>query len=415
MPPSPHAPAPPRRILLVDCDQFFVQCARLADPEGVGRQELLLVGGRPDARGVVTSASYPTRAFGVRSGMPMARALRLCPEARVVPVPGPMCAAKSASVRRVLERWAPRVEAASVDEAYLELTGTEALYAGETLRETARRIQESVWAETDIRVSIGGGTSKLVAKLAVRPAKPNGVHIVAPGCEEAFLAELRLEDSPGVGPVFTEELRGWGLVTVRDALRQDEATLTRWLGGRGAWLHARIRGRDESPVSAHGAAKQVSRDETFPRDLDRDEDLERELLALAVRLGSDLRGDGLRARTLTVRIRDADFRTRQAGRTLPTAAESDGDIYRAARELLRKLRAARRVPARLLGVAASGLVDAAAPVQLGLFEGADARGDAAGGEAAPDPERTRRLTRAVDALRDRFGPDAVRPGRLLDR
>lgn len=402
----------PRRILLVDCDQFFVQCARLADPEGAGREELLLVGGSPEGRGVVTSASYPTRRFGVRSGMPMARALRLCPAARVVPVPGEMCGRKSREVRAVLERLAPVVEAASVDEAYLDLSGTEALYRGESLRQTAQRIQQAVLEETRIRVSVGGGTSKLVAKLAVRRAKPQGVHIIEPGGEADFLAELRLENIPGVGPVFTEDLRGWGLVTVSDALRQSEATLTRWLGGRGAWLYNRIRGEDESAVMPHAPAKQISRDETFPRDLDQDDELERELLALATRVAADLRGAGLRARTITVRIRDYDFKTRSAGRTVADAVEADAEVVGLARELLARLRAGRRVPARLLSVAASGFTPASAPVQLGLFAG-EASSESARASGI-DPERARRLSRAVDEVRGRFGHGAVRPGRLLD-
>src|SRR5688572_4855056 len=164
----------PRRILLVDCDMFFVQVARLTDPDGVGREPLLLVGGSPTGRGVITSASYEARAFGVRSGMPAAQALRLCPEAVIVPVPRSECARKSRAIHDTLQRLAPVVRAASIDEFYLDLSGTERLFA-EELSESARRIRETVLADTEISVSVGGGTGRTVAKLAVRRAKPAGV------------------------------------------------------------------------------------------------------------------------------------------------------------------------------------------------------------------------------------------------
>lgn len=395
-----------RRILLVDCDQFFVQCARIADPDGAGREPLLLVGGGADQRGVVTSASYQTRVYGVRSGMPTGRALKLCPEAKVVPVPRGLCGEKSRAVRAVLERFAPLVEPASIDEAYLDLGGTERLYNDEALADTARRIQEAVLRETDIVVSLGGGTSKLVAKLAVGRAKPAGVHVVAPGDEQSFLAEFRLADIPGVGPVFADELRNMGLITVPQAIGLDRATMMRRLGDRrGEWLYERIRGIDDRPVEPEREAKQHSRDETFARDIDSDEELERELLELVVRLGRDLRTAGVRARTITVRIRDFDFRSRSAGRTIAQPLESDRAIYAVGRELLGKLRSGRRVPARLLSVAASGLTDDDGALQLGLFGGETETGET---------DRDRRLARLADTVRDRFGPDAIRPGRLID-
>lgn len=396
---------PARRILLLDCDQFFVQCARLADPEGAGREALLLVGGSVESRGVVTSASYETRVFGVRSGMPTGQALRLCPRAKVVPVPRRICGEKSRAVRAVLARYSPLVEAASIDEAYIDLSGTERLYHDEPLAATAHRIQQVVLEETRIQTSIGGGTSKLVAKLAVERAKPAGVHVVAPGQEREFLASFELRDIPGVGPVFTDELRRYGLVTVADAQRLGERTLVEVLGGgRGEWLWERVIGADRSPVHVEHEQKSFSRDETFPRDLHRTGDLERELLALAVRLGADLREAGCRARTITVRVRDADFRNRSASRTVADPLESDRALYALGRELLAKLRGARRIGARLLGMAASNLVPQDADVsQLGLF-----------GEAARlESEKDRRLSRAADEIRDRFGADSLRPGRLL--
>jgi len=397
----------PRRILLLDADQFFVQVARLIDPEGAGREPLLLVGGAADARGVVCSASYETRRFGVRSGMPMSRALRLCPRAKVVPVPRGECGARSRAIVEVLRRYAPVVEAASIDEAYLDLTGTEALYGGRSLDDVALEIQASVLEETRIVVSLGGGTSKLVAKMASRLAKPGGVYCVEPGREAEFMARFRLGDLPGVGPVQTRELERRGLTTVAQAQALDEAALCRILGEeRGAWLYRRVRGLDDSPVVASREQKQLSREETFPRDLDRDDDLGRELLALACRVGADLRADGRRARTVTVKVRDADFRTRQASRTLPDPIESDRAILAVARELFAKLRSDRPGPIRLLGVGLSHLGgETDGDAQLGLF------GEEMDGGIETD--RDRALSHAVDRLRERFGSAAVRPAGLI--
>ncbi|HEV8303461.1 MAG TPA: DNA polymerase IV [Gemmatimonadales bacterium] len=393
-----------RRVLLADADAFYVSVARLVDPAGAGRAPLLIVGGSAEQRGVVTSASYEARAYGVHSAMPMARAVRLCPKATVVPVPWEACGEKSREIRRVLERFTPAVEQASSDEFYLDMSGTEQLYHGESLTETGRRIREAVLAETALSVSIGGGTSRLIAKVAAGVAKPpgDGVHVVAPGTEEAFLRRFTLADLPGIGPKAADRLRQAGLRTVEDVLPHDRPTLAARLGERQAdWLYARVRGIDHTPVEPRAEARSISRDGTFARDLDADDDLARELLALAARAAGDLREAGLLARTVTVKLRDWDFTTRQAGRTLPEAVLSDRVIGDVARALLAKLRAARRVPARLLGVALSGLVREDAERQLSLLPEGDGR---------LETERDRTITRVLDDVRERFGPDALRRG-----
>ncbi|HEU4631045.1 MAG TPA: DNA polymerase IV [Gemmatimonadaceae bacterium] len=408
-------PAPaPRRILLADADAFFVAVARLADPDGAGRAPLLIVGGSAEQRGVVTSASYEVRKFGVRSGMPMARAKRLCPQATVVPVPRGLCSAKSREIRRVLERFAPVVAPASIDEWYLDLGGTEALYGHEPLAATAHRIRDAVIAGTGLSVSFGGGTSRLVAKLAVERAKPkpgsgaDGVHVVAPGDEPAFLQTVELAELPGVGPRLQERLRRHGLVTVPDALACDHAALVRATGSErtASWLQQRVRGIDDSPVQPRGEAKSISRDETFARDLHDDADFARELWRLVVRAAGDLRRSGYRARTVTVRVRDADFTTRQASRTLPEAIETERAIGQVAEALLARLRRARRVGARLLGVSLSGFGGAEPPAQLALF---------GAGEPPLETARDRAVTRALEAVRARFGADGVMPGKLVGR
>jgi DNA polymerase-4 len=401
-----------RRILLADADAFFVAVARMVDPEGAGKAPLLIVGGTRESRGVVCSASYEARKYGVRSAMPIARALRLCPQAMCVPVPRRACSEKSRQIRTVLDRFAPIVAGASVDEWYLDLGGTEGLYANEPLAVTAARIRESVSAATTLSVSIGGGTNKLVAKLAVERAKPKpgsgatGVHIVAPGDEARFLATFDLADIPMIGPRFQERLAKLGMRSVTDVLQYDAATLAQWLGGREAgWLYHRVRGIDTTEIEAHGDAKSISRDETFSVDIDSDDELARELLALVTRAAADLRGDALTARTITVRIRDHDFKTRQASRTLNAPVISDRVILEVSRRLLSKLRQARRVPARLLGVGLSSLAVDATADQLTLFE--------RDSELA-ETDRDRVIARMIDRVRSKFGEKGIFPAGLAD-
>jgi DNA polymerase IV len=402
-----------RRILLADADAFFVAVARMIDPEGAGKEPLLIVGGTRESRGVVCSASYEVRKYGVRSAMPIARALRLCPQAMCVPVPRRACGEKSREIRKVLERFSPIVQGASIDEWYMDLGGTEGIYHHEPLAVTAQRIRDAVVAEAKLSVSIGGGTTKLVAKLAVERAKPKpgtgatGVHIVPEGEEGRFLETFDLAEIPLIGPRFQERLARLGMKTVPDVLQYDVQTLGQWLGEREAhWLYNRVRGIDHGEVEGHGEAKSISRDETFPADIHDDDELMRELLALVTRAATDLRGDALTARTITVKLRDFDFKTRQASRTLPRPVISDRVILEVARSLLAKLRKARRVPARLIGVSLSSLAVDATADQLTLFEMSDSRTD--------ETDRDRLLARTIDRVRAKFGAKGILPARLVD-
>jgi DNA polymerase IV len=396
---EPNTPLP-ARILLADCDSYFVRCAQIADPEGAGRAEYLIVGGSAKGRGVVTSASYAARAFGVHAGMPSSQAIRLCPMATFAPVPGEVVRQKHHEVRAVLERWAPVVQAASVDEFYLDMTGTELLYHDEPLEETARRMQQEVWDETEISISVGGATNRLLAKMAASVNKPRGVFVVPPGGEAEFMLRWEMADIPGVGPSLTEALRRRGVATVRQGLAIDLETLASWVGpSRAEWLWEVMRGEHHSgPVSPRQRQKSVSHERTFGEDISDDRELHARLLSLAALTGSSLRAEGMRGRTITVRIRYGDFTDRQASHTLPEPVESDVAIAREARALLRRLRSERGGPVRLLGVGISGLVRPE-EVEASLFP------DAPGG---PETERERRLSAAADRLRERFGADAVR-------
>jgi DNA polymerase-4 len=395
-----------RTVLLADCDVFYVQLARLADPEGAGRVPLLIVGGTAQSRGVVCSASYEVRAFGVRSGMPISRAVRLCPQATCVPVPRKLCSIKSREVIRVLERFAPAVQSASPDEAYLELTSAmPTIYRGRAVEDLAAEIRCAVLDETGIRISLGGGTNRLVAKLAVERAKPRpgttatGVHIVPPGDEAAFVGTFRLADLPGVGPKFQERLARVGWRDVQDVLPHDCAALERVCGPRQArWLYDTIRGIDDSPVQSRSRAKSISHETTFPRDVVADAELRRTLLVLTDRAVSDMRHARYGARTIAVRIKDADFVIRRAGRTVPVALTTYPSIAPIAAELLARLRRARRVPARLIGIGLSELIPDGGSDQLPLFDG--------GGDVG-ETLKQRRVAAAVDRLRDRLGYDVI--------
>lgn len=406
----------PRRILLVDADAFFVAVARQEDPEGAGKAALLIVGGRPGSRGVVCSASYECRAYGVRSAMPIARALRLCPDATCVPVPRHACSKRSREIAAVLARFAPVVQPSSIDEWYCDLGGTEALYEHESLDATAHRIRDAVREATGLSVSIGGGTSKLIAKMAVELAKPKpgtgatGVRCVDPGDEATFLAPLRAGDLPGVGPKFAASLERHGLYTLGDVQRHTRDALIARIGERsGDWLWRRARGIDASIVARRETQKQTSREDTFARDLHDDDEVERELLRLAVRVTADLRADGVRARVVTVKLRDSDFRTRSAQRTLREPIESERSVIQVARPLLRMLRKRRRTGVRLLGIALSGFDEGEHEglEQLPLFELPAAVDEPSEGT------KDRALASALDRIRGRFGSASIVPATLI--
>jgi DNA polymerase-4 len=307
-------------------------------------------------------------------------------------------------VREVLEKLSPMVQAASIDEFYLDLSGTERLFHHETLHETGTRIREEVLRRTEISVSVGGGTRKLIAKLAAGLAKPGGVHVVAPGQEGPFMKTFRLREIPGIGPSLAEKLESKGLEKVEDLLPVDRVWLDRWLGpSRARWLWDRARGLDPSEVDPGDGRKSVSSERTFHTDLSDDRSLELELLRLVRSVGRTLRRKGLRGRTVTVKIRDGDFKTRQASHTLPDPIETDGTLYSVGRNLLQELRRRRRVEVRLLGIGLSSLVDGDGPPQMELFEDGD----------SPETERDRVVSRVMDDIRGRFGDEVILPASML--
>jgi DNA polymerase-4 len=331
-------------------------------------------------------------------------------------VPRTACADTSRAIRRVLDNFTPLVEAASIDEWYLDLSGTEALYHHEPIGETARRIRDEVFAQTGMRVSIGVGPNKLVAKLAAERAKPKpgtnatGVHVVDETAVLDFMRTLDLGDIPGIGPKLQEKLASVGLVAVRDVLESDAASLARWLGRETAYRVLRkARGESDAAVEPRAPAKQVSREETFDRDIADAAALRRELQILAHRVAADLRGDGLEARTVTVKVRDLRFTTRTMSRTFEAPISSDAAIATAADDLLRALREGWSAPVRLAGVALSKFAPARDAEQLGIF-GAARTGNAGGAGDGGESLRDRELSRAVDRVREKFGDSAIRAG-----
>jgi DNA polymerase-4 len=336
----------------------------------------------------------------------MSQAVRLCPKAMVVPVPGEMVSRKHHEVRAVLDEFSPVVEAASVDEFYLDLTGTEEMYHHEPLEQTARRIQQAVLDRTGISLSIGAATQRTLAKMAAGVNKPFGICVVAPGGEAAFIAGFDLVDIPGVGPAFAEALRRRGATRVRDLLSLDEDTLVAWVGeGRGRWLFNLSRGRaGDGGITPRAPQKSISHERTFAHDIRDEDEIESKLAYLVGETGASLRADGLKARTVTVKMRYADFTDRSASRTVAEPLESDRAIFGVARALVRQLRGQRRGGIRLLGVGVSKLGDdfEAEPM---LFEPPQGL----------ESERDRRLSAATDRLRGKFGREAVLPARVTPK
>ena len=374
----------PRAILHLDMDAFYASVEQRDDPALRGRP--VIVGGA-SRRGVVLAASYEVRPFGVRSAMPMARALRLAPDAVVVRPRPEAYAAASARVFEILESVTPLVEPLSLDEAFLDVTACRKLFG--TPAEIAARLRRRIADELRLPASAGIADAKLVAKIASDLAKPNGQLEVPPGGGAAFLAPLPVSRLWGVGPKSAKQLAALGFETVGQLAAQDPAYLERRLGPGGRDLWEQARAIDPRPVVPDAEAKSIGAEETFDDDLRGAEALLPHVHAQALRVAHRLRRAGLRARTVQLKLKRADF-TLVTRRTTLDAPTDDGQrIYREAAALLAREPA---IPTRLTGVSAQGLVRAEAP-QLGLF--------------APPPAPRAALNRALDAIADRFGQGAV--------
>lgn len=378
----------PRRILHVDLDAFYVSVERLHDPSLL-EVDLLIVGGDPDGRGVVTSASYPARKFGVHSAMPSSRARQLCPEARFIRPSFDRYREASRQVMRVLHDLAPVVQPGGLDEAYLDMTGTERLLDPD-LSEVARRVQAKVREETSLDSSVGGGTNRFVAKMATNRAKPRGVFIVASGKEAAFLAPHPVGEMHGIGPASVARLSRLGIRTAADLAAADPERLAATFGSRAALsLIRRAKGIDRSPVQPPEGPKSIGKETTFAEDLSDQREIRRRLLALTETAATKLRRKGLRARTVTVKLRTADWTTRTRSLTVDRPLRTDREIGEVVLRLLDELLGS-GARIRLVGMSLSGLEDT---VQAELF--------------APEENRTD-VTDLVDGLRERFGAEAIR-------
>lgn len=389
----------PPRILHVDLDAFFVEVCRQNHPE-LRQLELLVVGGRRDQRGVVQSASYPARAFGIRAGMPIAEAVRLCPQATFFQGAFADYRRASLAVRRVLDEFSPLVVMSSLDEAYLDFGGTDQLYPV-SLLPVAEQLRDRVSQTTGLDCSIGIGPNRMVAKLASDCAKPRGMMEIRAGWEERFLAGLPLRALPGVGPKTGERWAELGLTDVFQIQEMDERDLERLIGPEARVLKLRAHGFGGTTLRPDRLPKSVSRETTLSRDIRDPAELERILALLTARVAGQLRDEQILTKAVTLKLRHDDFRTVTRRHTLPIATDLNSELYSVARALFRdafdEVRQRNR-GVRLIGVAATNLGTAA---EEDLFE-------------PQDRSRLRRLTAAVDALRAKFGFDALTSGTIFE-
>ena len=374
----------------VDMDAFFVAVERQHNPRLEGKP--VIVGGDPDGRGVVASASYEARRYGVRSAMPMARAKRLCPHAIFLKGRHELYSNASEQLFTIFKRFTPRVEAASIDEAYLDLRGFERLY-GPSLR-TASIIHEAIQHETGLNASLGLARNKLIAKIASDQAKPNGLLAIFPGYEATFLAPMPIEALPGVGPRTREHLQDFGISLISELARIDVGWLERTFGNAGRILARRARGEDTRKVVVESERKSIGKEYTLARDSHDRQRLHSLLYSLTEQIGARLRARNLRASRVTVKLRYADFRTITRAHVLPHPIDLDDALFRIARALLTKADQ-RREPVRLVGISCSKLTQK--DRQLCLFD-------------SGDDDKRRRLFTSIDRVRNRYGFDAIIAG-----
>jgi DNA polymerase IV len=379
-------------ILHVDMDAFFVSVELLERPELKGLP--VVVGGRPDQRGVVTAASYEARKFGIQSAMPLVTAGKLCPHAIFLDGHHRKYAEMSDRVATILNGFSPVVEMVSIDEAYLDLAGTQRLH-GPPLA-AADKLLRNITRQTGLPCSGGLATTRLVAKVASEQAKPRGLVWVAPGREESFLAPLPIRKIPGIGKVTERALRSMGIETVAEIAREPQERLAKVFGKWGDALFRKARGGDSYEFVIDAEPKSISQNHTFGEDTLEEDVMNSMLSHLSQKACKRLREAGLSARTLTLTIRYRGFDTHTRARSLPEPTQLDGDISAVFMELFGHRNPRRKV--RLLGVSLSHFSHGGE--QLDLLN-------------AERRRKLEKLTQATDRLRDRFGFDAVQFGGSL--
>jgi len=384
--------AAPKTIFHVDMDAFFVSVEELFDPSLKGKP--VVVGGQRNERGVVSAASYAARKFGVHSAMPLRTAAKLCPQAIFVDGHPERYREYSGKVHEVLGCFSPLVEMASVDEAYLDMTGTNRLH-GPPMR-SAHRLHAEMKSATQLNCSVGIGTSRLIAKVSSAKAKPNGVLWVLPGREAKFLAPLELGDIPGVGKVMEQKLHTMGIERVGDLARLEERDLEERFGKWGLALAGKARGEDaggwfDTAIGEHTDPKSISHEHTYNEDTANLESIQSTLMRLSEMVGRRLREGGYFARTIQLKLRYKDFTTLTRAHSLDQPTQLDTEIYEHVRRLFVD-NWKQGAPVRLLGV------------QTSNFETGSAQMDLLG------PSRQQRWQNALaaaDHLRDKFGESTI--------
>ncbi len=387
-------------ILHVDMDAFFVSVEELYDPSLKGKA--VIVGGRPDQRGVVSAASYEARKFGVHSAMPLRTAGRLCPHGIFLPGNHERYSEWSEKIYRMLQSYSPIVEMTSIDEGYLDLTGTERLHGPALF--AAHRLRQEIWTKTQLPCSMGLATTRLVAKVASDAAKPRGLLWVPAGAEAAFLAPLGVRKIPGIGPVTERALNQLGITTVGQLAAIPGERLEEVFGEWGSALFRKAHGEDAYEFYVDAEPKSISNHHTFAQDTDDGQELDATLSYLAQKVGKRLRGEKLFARTVTLILRYASFRTHTRAETLKEPTELDTAIYESVRRQFER-HWDRKQKIRLLGVHLSGLTrepESGERGQISLMGAAERR-------------RMAKLAHAADKIRERFGFDKLQSAKSLLR
>ena len=380
-----------RTIFHLDMDAFFVSVEELYDPSLKGKP--VVVGGKSDQRGVVSAASYAARKFGVHSAMPLRTARQLCPQAIFVEGHPERYRESSQKVFNVMNRFSPKVEMASIDEAYLDMTGTDRLH-GPAMK-AAHLLHEAIQHDTNLHCSIGIGATRMVAKVASDQAKPNGILWIPPGQEANFLAPLNIRKIPGVGKATEKRLNDFGITRVGHLATLDESFLESQLGKWGLALAGKANGLDaggyfDSDVGENEDPKSISHETTFDEDTADATKVEATLAKLSELVARRLREHNLHARTVQIKLRYSDFSTFTRAETLDHATQLDIEIIETSRQLFRSNWTGAKV--RLIGVQATGLD--AHEGQLNLLEEEKTR-------------RWRNALGAVDRLRDKYGNTSV--------